>query len=153
MWKQLLVVMVVALGSRAAAADGGKLVVVVSAKSAATNVTRLQLKRAFLGESITVGDVRLAPFNAEPNTAERTGFDLSVLGMSAGEAGRFWIDRKVRGQGAAPRSLPAVHLPKVVAKFPGAISYVRVDQLNASLKPLKVDGVAYTDARYSIFRR
>lgn len=152
MGKYLLLLMLV-VGPRLAAADGAKLVVVVSAKSAATNVTRLQLKRAFLGESITVGGVRLAPFNAEPNTKERSGFDLSVLGMSGDEAGRFWIDRKVRGQGAAPRSLPAVHLPKVVAKFPGAISYVRVNQLTADLKPLKVDGLAYTDPRYSIVSR
>ncbi len=149
MGKYLLIIMLM-VGARHAAADGAKLVVVVGAKSAATSITRLQLKRAFLGESITVGDVRLAPFNAEPNTAERAGFDRTVLGMSPEETGRFWIDRKVRGQGAAPRSLPAVHLPKVVAKFPGAISYLRVDQLTRDVRALKVDGLAHTDPRYSI---
>ncbi len=146
----VLVLVLLALGVRPVGADGAKLVVVVSAKSPITTVSRLQLKRAFLGEPIVIGDTRLAPFNAEPNSAERGGFDQSVLGMASDEVGRFWIDRKVRGQGAAPRSLPAVHLAKVVAKFPGAISYLRVDQLTPDVKAVAVDGVAYTDRRYSI---
>ncbi|MDQ3366981.1 MAG: hypothetical protein M3680_16280 [Myxococcota bacterium] len=149
----VLVLVLLALGVRPAAAESAKLVVVVSAKSPVTGVSRLELKRAFLGEPIVIGDTRLAPFNAEPNSAERGGFDQSVLGMTPEEAGRFWIDRKVRGQGAAPRSLPAVHLAKVVAKFPGAISYLRIDQLTPEVKALTVDGLAYSDRRYTIVTR
>lgn len=145
--------MLLLLATGRAAADGGRLVVVVSAKSPATNVSRLQLKRAFLGEAIVVGDVRLVPFNAVPNSDARAGFDRSVLGMSVDEVGRFWIDRKVRGQGAAPRSLPAVHLAKVVAKFPGAISYLRISELTPDVKPIKVDGLAHDDPRYPIVSR
>ena len=92
------------------------------------------------------------PFNAQPKTAERTGFDRGVLGMSPDEVGRYWVDRKVRGQSGAPRSLPSVmHVQKVVAKFPNAISYLPADQLTADVQPMKIDGTAYTDASYALF--
>lgn len=149
----LLVGLMLLLLTGAAAADRVRLVVVVAKSSPVTSVSRLDLKRSFLGEPVEIGDVRLAPFNAEPRTDERTGFDLGVLGMTSEESGRYWVDRKVRGQGAAPRSLPAVHLAKVVAKFPGAIAYLRVDQLTPDVKPVKVDGLAYDDPRYSITTR
>jgi hypothetical protein len=139
--------------ARLASADNQRLVVVVAKTSPVTNVSRLDLKRSFLGEAITVSGVRLAPFNAVPNSHERAGFDLAVLSMNPEEVGRFWVDRKVRGHGAAPRSLPAIHLAKVIAKFPGAIGYLRVDQLTPDVKPVKVDGVAHDDARYTITTR
>jgi len=134
-----------------AAADGRKLVVVVAKGSRVTNLSRGDLKRCFTGEPISAGDKTLVPFNATPNSPDRTGFDKAVLGMSADEVGRFWVDRKVRGQGAAPRSLPSVaHVAKVVAKFPGAIGYLPADQLTSDIQAVAVDGVPYTDARYNI---
>jgi hypothetical protein len=148
----VVLVILLALG-RLASADGKRLVVVVAKGSSVTNVSRLDLKRSFLGEPITLGSVRLAPFNAEPHSDARAGFDLSVLGMTPDQIGRFWVDRKVRGQGAAPRSLPPIHLAKVIAKFPGAIGYLRVDQLTADVKAIKVDGVAHGDPRYTIVTR
>jgi hypothetical protein len=149
-----LIVLVALLGLvRLAAADREKLVVVVAKTSSVTNISRVDLKRSFLGDPITVGGARLAPFNAEPNSDERAGFDLGVLGMTPEEIGRFWVDRKVRGQGAAPRSLPAIHLAKVIAKVPGAIGYLRVDQLTADVKAITVDGVAHDSARYTIRTR
>ena len=72
--------------------------------------------------------------------------------MSPDEVGRYWVDRKVRGQSGAPRSLPSVtYVQKVVAKFPNAISYLPVDQLTADVQPVKLDGTAYTDSNYSLF--
>jgi len=134
-----------------ALADGKKLVVVVAKGSPVTNVSRGDLKRAFTGESVSVAGKTLVPFNANPGTPERTGFDQAVLGMSPDEVGRYWVDRKVRGQSAAPRSLPsAAHIAKVAAKFPGAISYLPEDQITSDIQPVQVDGVPYTDGHYNI---
>ena len=138
------------LGSPARA-DGKKLVVVVAKGSSVTNLSRTDLKRCFTGEEVSAGGKTLVPFNASPNTPDRIGFDKAVLGMSPDEVGRFWIDRKVRGQSAAPRSLPsAAHVAKVAAKFPGAIGYLPADQLTSDIQAVSVDGVAYTDAKYNI---
>jgi ABC-type phosphate transport system substrate-binding protein len=136
---------------RGALADRPKLVVIVAKGSPVKSLTRAELRRIFLGEAVSVSDTSLAPFNSPPGTPPRAGFDQAVLGMSPGEVGRFWVDRKVRGQAPAPRSLPSLaHVLKVVAKFPGAISYVPADQLTAAVQPVAVDGLAHTDARYSI---
>lgn len=132
-------------------ADGNKLVVVVAKGSSLTNLSRADLKRCFTGEPVSVDGKPLVPFNASPNTPERTAFDRAVLDMSPDEVGRYWIDRKVRGQSAAPRSLPSpAHIAKVAAKFPGAVGYLPADQMTSDIQPVSIDGVAYTDARYPI---
>jgi hypothetical protein len=134
-----------------ARADGKKLVVVVAKGSSVTNISRDDLKRCFLGGRTSAGDKTLVPFNQAPNTPERVGFDKAVLGMTPDEVGRFWIDRKIRGQSAAPRSLPsAAHVAKVAAKFPNAISYLTEDQLVPDIQAVAIDGVAYTDAGYKL---
>lgn len=155
--KTTLLSIVIALcalaAGRPAFADGKKpvLVVVVAKGSSVTNLTRSDLKRCFTGDTVIAGGKPLVPFNAAPNTPERTGFDLAVLGMTPDEVGRFWIDRKVRGQSAAPRSLPsAAHIAKVAAKFPGAVGYLTADQLTSDIQAVSVDGIAYTDVRYNL---
>lgn len=147
-----IVIALVALFTAGTAyADGKKLVVVVAKGSSLTNISRADLKRCYLGDSVSGGGKTLVPFNAATNTPERTGFDKAVLGMSPDEVGRFWVDRKVRGQSAAPRALPSpAHMAKVAAKFPGAIGYLTEDQLTADIQAVQVDGVPYTDARYNI---
>jgi opacity protein-like surface antigen len=147
----LLSLLALAFATSAASAEHKKLVVVVVKGSGITNISKSDLKRCFLGDPVSGGGKTLVPFNAEARTAERSGFDQAVLGMSPDETGRFWVDRKVRGQSGAPRSLPTVlHVAKVVAKFPGAIGYVPADALTPDLQPVSIDGVAYTATSYSL---
>ncbi|MCX5747042.1 MAG: hypothetical protein NT062_31615 [Proteobacteria bacterium] len=134
-----------------ALADAKKLVVVVAKGSPITNISKGDLKHAFTGDSVSAGGKTLVPFNFTPGSAERAGFDVAILGMATDEVGRYWIDRKVRGQSGAPRALPSsAHVAKVVAKFPAAIGYLPADALTADVQAVKVDGVGYTDARYAI---
>jgi hypothetical protein len=146
-----VIVLCALAAAQPAFADGKKLVVVVAKGSGVTNLSRADLKRCFTSEPVTADGKQLVPFNAAPSSPERTGFDLAVLGMTPDEVGRFWIDRKVRGQSAAPRSLPsAAHIAKVAAKFPGAIGYLTADQLTSDIQAVSIDGIAYTDARYNL---
>jgi len=136
---------------RIAGADGKKLVVVVAKGSELKSISRGKLKHCFLGDSVSEGGKTLVPFNASIEAPERSGFDRAVLGMSRDEVGEFWVNRKVRGQSAAPRALPSnAHMAKIVAKFPAAIGYLPVDQLTPELQPVAVDGVPYTDPHYDI---
>lgn len=148
----ILVLCAVAGLAGTAHADHKKLVVVVAKGSSVTSISASELKHCFLGDPTSVAGKTLVPFNTEARTPERAGFDRGVLGMAPDAVGRFWVDRKVRGQAAAPRSLPSVmHVQKVVAKFPNAISYLPADQLTGDVQPVKVDGVAYTDRNYPLF--
>src|SRR5512141_2103674 len=114
---QLVLCALLAYAARASA-EPKKLVVVVAKGSSLTSISKSDLKHCFMGDAISSGDKTLIPFNSEPRTAERAAFDRGVLGMSPDEVGRYWVDRKVRGQSGAPRSLPSLmHVQKVVAKF------------------------------------
>ena len=125
--------------------------VVVAKGSKVTTVSRSELKRLFSGDTLVVNGDRLAPFNYPAGTPERIAFDRVILGMSPEEVGRFWVDRKIRGESQAPRSLPsALHVTKIVAKFPSAISYVPADQITADLVPVAIDGVLPSMAGYPI---
>lgn len=147
-----LCALILSLAVHTAHAGHRKLVVVVVKGSSVTSISKSDLKHCFTGDSVSAGGRSLVPFNAEAMTPERTGFDRGILGMSPDEVGRFWVDRKIRGQSSAPRSLPSVaYMVKVVAKFPGAIGYVPVDHLTADLQPVSIDGVAYTNAAYPLF--
>ncbi|CAN5399075.1 hypothetical protein BH11MYX1_BH11MYX1_49060 [soil metagenome] len=136
---------------KTASADPKKLVIVVAKGSSVTSISRSDLKHCFMGDSFSVDGKPLVPFNSQPKTSERVGFDREILAMSPDEVGRYWVDRKIRGQSGAPRSLPSLtHVQKVVAKFPNAISYVPEDQLTPDLQPVKLDGTSFTDKRYTL---
>lgn len=138
-------------GSGASDAGGRKLVVVVAKGSSVTNISSTDLKRCFTGVAIDGGGTKLVPFNASPNAPDRVAFDSAVLGMSPDDVGRFWTNRRVRGQGNPPRSLPSpAYVAKVAAKFPGAISYLPADQMTPDIQPVAINGIAYTDARYNL---
>lgn len=68
---------------------------------------------------------RIVPLNHEPLSALRVAFDRAVLRMDPDQVSRFWLDRRIRGQGTSPRVAPTSDLMlKVVAKLRGAIGYV-----------------------------
>jgi len=64
---------------------------------------------------------------------------------------RYWIDQKIRGQAAEPKSASSVlHLQRVIARNPDAIGYVRANQLTPSVKTITVDGIAFIEANYPL---
>ena len=144
-----VICMVLALLAPRAAGDPKPkrtLVVVVAKTSKVTSLSRTELRRCFTGESVEVGDQRLAPFNYSPGMAERVAFDRAILDMSSDEVGRFWVDRKIRGQSQPPRAVgSAMYIQKLVARFPGAIGYLPSDQITPDLKVIPIDGVKSID--------
>ena len=128
-----------------------RLVVIVAAQSPLQDISRPLLRRVFTGNPAELGGTRLVPLNYGPDDPLRTAFDRLVLGFSQEAAGRYWVDRRIRGQGLPPRAIPNVALLRaVVAKLPGAIGYVTADKLDATVKPLRIDGHDYTSAEYPL---
>lgn len=127
------------------------IVVVVSAQSKLQDLPKALLKRVFLGEPTEAGGTRLLPFNYAPDDPLRRRFDALLLGFDADAAGRYWVDRRIRGQGLPPRVAPSsVIVRAAVARLPGAISYLYAAQLDASVRALRVDGVPHTAADYPL---
>lgn len=131
------------------------LAVVVAGGSRVTKVSREQLKRAFTSQPVTGPDgQRLVPLNHPPRTPDRVGFDQTVLGMGPDEVGRFWIDRRIRGQAAPPRTVEDLAtLRRLVERLPGAVAYLRPGQLSGNLKALAIDGKLPNDVGYPIVYR
>ena len=155
MWRRELIIgfassplAALALPARAASHP---LVVIVSARSALKDLPVADLRRIYLSHTREVEDTRVVPFNLPHGKAERVQFDQVVLGMSPEESGRYWVDQRIRGKPKPPRT---IHDPglvvRVVAKFPGAIAYVRPDQLSRGVRPLTLSGEQYTGPEYPL---
>lgn len=130
-------------------ASSGGLVLVVGKGSPINNVTKAELNRLFSADPIKIEGQSVVPFALTPSSAERQGFDLVVLGMGPEEVNKFWIDRRIRGQGNPPKSAPSPEVvAKVVANFPGAMGYLPVGSLTPALKPVAIDGKTYLDPGY-----
>ena len=128
-----------------------RLVVVVAKGSPVMDISRAELRQVFLSDSTVVSGHKVVPFNFAANSAQRIAFDRVVLGMSTDEIGRFWIDRKIRGQRPAPRAVPsAAYMAKLVQVFPGALGYLLENELPASIQPVTVGGISHKDPRYSL---
>ena len=136
---------------RAFAGQASKLVVIVAKDSPVTDLSRAELKRAYLSDKLIVAGQKLVPFNFSAGTPERGAFDRVVLGMSPEVMQRFWVDRKIRGQADAPRSLPSsAIMMKVVARFPGALAYIPAHDLTPDVKAVRIEGIEHTNPAYTI---
>ena len=146
------VIVAIALATGDVHAESVPLVVIVAKGAKVTNLTKAELKRCFSGEAVMIGEQRLIPFNLAPASVERAAFERTILGMSPEQAGRYWVDRKIRGQGQPPRQLTASSVVKIVAKFPGAIGYVTKAQVTSDVRVISIDGAAPGTTGYPTFK-
>jgi hypothetical protein len=133
------------------------LVVIAAKELGITDLPLAVLRRAFSGELTDVAGKRVMPFNYGPSDAIRVAFDKVVLGMTPDVVGRYWIDRRIRGQSLPPKTVPSQQvLRALVAKMgaqTGAIGYVTADQLDATVQPVKIEGKAHTTPGYVLAMR
>jgi hypothetical protein len=142
----------------ATAQDTPRVLVVIAAKELGiTDLSLAVLRRAFSGELTDVRGKRMMPFNYGPGDAIRVAFDKAVLGMTPELVGRYWIDRRIRGQSLPPKTVPSQQvLRALVAKLgaqTGAIGYITADQLDATVQPIRIEGKAYTAPDYALAMR
>jgi hypothetical protein len=144
----VLLFAIAATFSSAHAAETG-LVLVVAKSNPISDVSKAELNRIFSGEAIKIDGQAVVPFALASSLPERKAFDQAVLGMGPEEVSKYWIDRRIRGQGNPPKAAPSADaMAKVVASFPSAMGYVPASALTPALKPVSIDGKPYTNAGY-----
>ena len=118
------------------------LVPIVAANSSVADVSLGTLRRVFTSQPVSgPGGVTFVGFNQPAGARERELFDRVVLGMTPEEAARYWVDQRIRGGVRPPRSVPNVALLRqVVVRYPGAIGYVALSDLDATVKPVTING-------------
>ncbi len=107
-------------------ASASALLVVVNNANPSRELNRAQLRPIFQANRTTwPSGERIEPVNLPEKTDPREAFDQAVLGFTPDEASRYWIDRKIRGDGRPPRKLTTPFaVLAYVAATPGAIGYV-----------------------------
>ncbi len=124
-------------------AAGKPLVVVAAVSSPFQDISVGELRRAFLGEAVTLGGKRVIPINHPLATPLRDRFDQLVLGLKPDEVGRFWVDRSIRAQSPPPKTVQSPELAvRIAMSLPGAITYAAPESVNDKLRALKIDGKA-----------
>jgi len=138
-------------GESLGAGDKLTLAVVVSKSFPVDGISFGDLKRLYMGTPVNAGGKTLIPLTYPKQSSERLAFDEAVLGMGADEVGRYWIDRKIRGQSGPPKAVDSADvIIRVVSKVDGSIGYVRTDAVNQAVKILRVDGKLPKDPGYRV---
>jgi hypothetical protein len=139
-------------GSAQAALEPEALAIVVAKSSPIVSLSQYELKRLYLGSLITDSSgQRIIAFHQAPSSPDRLRFEQRVLGMTPDELARYWIDRKIRGQGGAPKAVTPVELlQKVVSKLEHSVAYVRVANVQPDVRVITVDGRLPADSGYGL---
>ena len=138
-------------GLRTAAAGPGSLALITNVSNGLTSLGRHELRRIFLGEGNGVGNQIITPFNLPPGTAPRILFDRTILAMTSDEIVKYWIDHRIRGQSGPPRNMPNPEIMvKIVARFTGALAYVPLAFVNATVRVVRLEGRLPQDPGYPI---
>jgi hypothetical protein len=133
-------------------AEKTTLVVVVSPALPVQQLSLAQLRDIYLGtRQIWDDGTRIVLFTLKSDMPERIAFDRVVLGMSPSEVARLWVDRRIRGQAGELKVISSVLLlQRVIAQTPGAIGYVRQEQLTHFVKAVRLDGKQPGDTGYPL---
>jgi hypothetical protein len=135
-------------GTTAPRAADPPLVVVVPSASPMRDISRGNLRRAFLGEPTSGPGGKLMPLNQPPGAAARGQFDRVVLGLEPRAVSGFWIDQRIRGLGGAPRAFPLAVLTRILPQLAGAIGYLRTNEIGPGMKAITIDGKKPGDDGY-----
>jgi hypothetical protein len=135
-----------------AAAAGLVLVPIVASTSPMTDISLGTLRRVFLSEPVTgPGGMRLVGFNQPAGSRARDAFDRVVLGMDPDQVARYWVDQRIRGSLRPPRQVNNVSLLRqVISRFPGGVGYLSPADLDASVRPLTINGAAADAPQYPL---
>jgi hypothetical protein len=88
----------------------------------------------------------------EPGGPERTTVLRLIYDMNEKDFNSYFLGKKFRGEILEePRLRSSTpDMIKTISNLPGAIGYVRADEVDASIKVIRVDGLAPGDAGYKL---
>ncbi|HEX8922002.1 MAG TPA: hypothetical protein VF766_11025 [Pyrinomonadaceae bacterium] len=131
-----------------------ELAIIVNKSNPNDNLSFSELREYFLAErnnwSSGGGKVRVVML--EPGEPEREAVLHLIYDMSEKDFNSYFLGKKFRGEiQEEPRLRSSTpDMIKTISNLPGAIGYVRADEIDASVKVLRVDGLAPGDAGYRI---
>jgi ABC-type phosphate transport system substrate-binding protein len=129
------------------------LAIIVNRKTSTENVTSAELSKDFRGERSKDADGnKIVILMREHGSPERAAVLKGIYRMTDKEYQTYFIQATFTGQvAAAPKKLNTAHaVRQFVADNPGAIGYVRLADVDDTVKVLKIDGRAPGDEAYGL---
>jgi phosphate transport system substrate-binding protein len=121
------------------------LAVVVNKSNSVDNLSKAQLRKIVLGEQASwPGGKKVTVLLRAPGQPERDGVLRSICGMSEDDFTQHLMHANFNGDsGGGPKSLASgVAVRQLAMSVPGAIGFLRMADVNDSVKVVSVDGVA-----------
>lgn len=129
------------------------LAIIVNKSNPVDDLSYVDLRQIFLGQrSYWPHGRKITIVMREPGQAERDVVLRAIYGMAERDFNRHFLQANFTGEVlAAPKLLSTARgVKKFVLNVPGAIAYVRFDELDDSVKPIHIDNQAPGDPGYKL---
>jgi phosphate transport system substrate-binding protein len=131
-----------------------ELAIIVNKSNPNDNLKFSELREYFLAErsNWSSGGGKVRVIMREPGEVEREAVLRLIYDMDEKDFNSYFLGKKFRGEVLEePRLRSSTpDMIKTISNVQGAIGYVRADEVDASVKVLRVDGLAPGDAGYKI---
>lgn len=133
--------------------QGNGLAIIVNKANPTEELSFVELRKIFLAERTRwpEGELIMVAMR-DTGQSERGAILQSICQMNESEFNRYFLQATFTGAVQSPpkRFSTVIGIRDFVAAVPGAIGYVRVSDLNASVKPLRVNGRLPNDPGYEL---
>jgi phosphate transport system substrate-binding protein len=131
-----------------------ELAIIVNKSNPNDNLSFSELRAYFMAErsNWSSGGGKVRVIMREPGEPEREAVLRLIYDMGEKDFNSYFLGKKFRGEILEePRLRSSTpDMIKTISNVQGAIGYVRADEVDASVKVLRVDGLAPGDAGYKI---
>ena len=153
MTKLICILCLSALLAPVAGAAEDDLAVVVNKTNPVDNLTKAQLRKIILGDQPAwSAGKKVTIILRAPGQPDRAGVLRSVCGMGEEDFTQHQMQASFNGEGGnAPKVVATGEAVRTaVATLPGAIGFMRADEVNDSVRAVTVDGVAAGQDGYKV---
>jgi phosphate transport system substrate-binding protein len=133
--------------------ESRSLAIVVNTANPVDNLSMAELRKVFLGErSHWPNGRRITLVMMDPGQAERIALIREVCQMSESDFNKHFLHGLFTGEVfVSPKTLSSpVGVRKFIFNVPGAIGYVRLSDVDSTVKVLRVDGLRPEDKDYPL---
>ena len=149
---KLIRVLLLAVLPAAGFAADADIAIVVNKANPSDNVTKAQLRKMLLGEQEKWSNGSKVSVLMRSAGPERDGVLRAVCAMSPVEFEQHFVHANFGGETiSTPKSLAsAIAVRQLVASLPGAIGFLRLSDVNDSVKVVKLDGAGPGEPAYKL---
>lgn len=133
-----VIIIIMAIAGSALAED----IIIVNKNNPINDISSVQLKKIYNGKiKFWDNGTRIIPLDLIDENPSASKFASVILGVDLETKRRFWMQKLYAGAGTPPQQEKnSSKVISIVASEPGAIGYVKRENLTSAVKHVTVDG-------------